>query len=88
MVYRAVTSPASPVESSLLSTPPHVPLFGSGEAHEDAATDGDYDPVQNHATSAEDSAQEEPVPSFDCPGCDKTYSTVKSLKVAHSALRF
>jgi hypothetical protein len=82
VAYRTVISPASPVDSSPLSTPPLLPILKTDEAREDETTDGAYDSVQDHATPAEeDSGQEELTPSFDCPNCDKTYSNVKSLKV-------
>jgi hypothetical protein len=84
--HAAVISPASPVESSPLSSPPCEPELEAVEVHRDETADGASKPVSIYVTPAEeDSTKDEPTPSFKCPDCDKTYSNEKSLKVLQAS---
>jgi hypothetical protein len=81
-------SSASPVDSSPLSTPISV----EDPQTVDAAHTLDYMSMAKHTNSPSDMHGATPVDAglssddsdsaFDCPYCDKTYTTVKSQKVS------
>jgi hypothetical protein len=83
-------SPASPVDSSPLSTPISVEDPQAVEA----AHTLDHMNMAKHTRSASDMDHKTPVdaesssdgssPSFDCPYCDKTYTNAKSQKVSRT----
>jgi hypothetical protein len=78
-------SPASPIESSPLSSPPDEPDIKAAEAHEDEAADGARKSVSAGATPVHEGlAKGDPTLPFECPDCEKTYSNEKSLKVGYN----
>jgi hypothetical protein len=78
----ALISPASPTESSPLSSPPQEPDVKTAEVHKDETADGARKSASARVTPAhEDSAKDEATPLLECPDCEKTYSSEKGLKV-------